>query len=272
MQIGYHTITWGGVTGAPLGVTSVKDLCYLSGAPVEAALEEIAAAGYRTAELFDGNLLQFEQAPGELSSALDRLGMKVVSVYTGGNFIFEEILGEELAKIDRVIRLAAGLGVGQLVVGGGALRSTGVRPQDYDRLAAALDRVAEAARRAGMTASYHPHLGTLAAAPEEIDRVLSRSGIAFCPDTAHLAAGGGDPAELIRRYGDRVAHVHLKDLTTQPLTFQPLGHGQVDFAAVLAALKDLGYRGQAIVELDSYPGRPAEAADISREYLRRHGW
>ena len=30
MRLGYHSITWGGVVGAPVGVTSVKDLYYRS--------------------------------------------------------------------------------------------------------------------------------------------------------------------------------------------------------------------------------------------------
>ena len=28
---------------------------------------------------------------------------------------------------------------------------------------------------------------------------MPQTRIGFCPDTAHLAAGGGDPAELIRQ-------------------------------------------------------------------------
>ena len=47
MQLGYHTITWGGVVGDATGVTSVKDLFYrrerLDG---PTAIADIAAAGY----------------------------------------------------------------------------------------------------------------------------------------------------------------------------------------------------------------------------------
>ena len=89
---------------------------------------------------------------------------------------------------------------------------------------------------------------------------MPQTRIGFCPDTAHLAAGGGDPAELIRRYPDRVRHVHLKDVSLDPFAFLPLGQGVIDFADVRAALSEVGYDGWLIVELDSYDGDPAEAA------------
>jgi inosose dehydratase len=53
----------------------------------------------------------------------------------------------------------------------------------------------EIAARHGLTASYDPHLATMVEGPDQIADILSRSRISFCPDTAHLAAGGGDPVE-----------------------------------------------------------------------------
>jgi inosose dehydratase len=103
--------------------------------------------------------------------------------------------------------------------------------------------------------------------PDEVAKIFTRSRIGFCPDTAHLAAGGGDPAELIRRYPDRIRHVHLKDLDRASTTFLPLGQGDLDFAEVLAAVREVGYDDWLIVELDSYDGDPAEAARISKAYL-----
>jgi inosose dehydratase len=98
---------------------------------------------------------------------------------------------------------------------------------------------------------------------------MARSRIGFCPDTAHLMAGGGDPAALIRRYPERVRHVHLKDFIPSPFGFHPLGHGHVDFNDVISALKEVGYDRWVMVELDSYDGDPREAARISRTELTR---
>lgn len=269
MKLSYHTITWGGVVGHPVGVTSIKDLFYLANGATEAALRDVAAAGYSGVELFDGNLIEYEERPQELRQLLRELGLQLVAVYSGANFIFDEILEEELWRIRRAAVLAAELDAEQLVVGGGAKRSTGTSDDDYSRLADALDRVAAIAEEHGLRASYHPHLSTIVETPEQLERVMSRSRIDFCPDTAHLAAAGGDPVELVRRYADRISYVHVKDLTTDPLAFLPLGEGQLDFAAILAELEEAGYDGWITVELDAFDGAPGEAARASREHLER---
>jgi inosose dehydratase len=107
----------------------------------------------------------------------------------------------------------------------------------------------------------------MAESPEEIERVFTNSRIAFCPDTAHLAAGGGDPAALILALSDRIAHVHLKDLVKETVSFQPLGEGDLDFDSILSAIHKVGYDGWLVVELDTYDGDPKTAAEISKKFL-----
>ena len=267
MRVGYHTITWGGVVGDPVGVTSVKDLHYRVNGPMELAIAEIGSLGYDGIEMFDGNVADYADRPEELVALLEAAHVQLVGVYTGGNFIYDEILPEELSRVTRAAELAARFGATSLVVGGGARRASGTLGEDYKRLAAALDQVTDIATAHGLEACYHPHLTTIVESPEELDLLMPHTRIGFCPDTAHLAAGGGDPAELIRRYPDRVRHVHLKDARFSPLEFLPLGAGEIDFAGVLDALRETGYDGWLIVELDSYDGDPREAAAQSKTYL-----
>jgi inosose dehydratase len=267
VQLGYHSITWGGVVGHAQGVTSAKDLYYLTYGSMEQAVRDIAAAGYTGTEMFDGNLAAYADRPDELRGLLAENGVELVSVYTGAGFVYPDVLPDELDKVRRACELAATFGAERLVVGGGARRAAGTTPEDYDRLASALDQVHELARQHELTASYHPHLTTVVESPEELEQLLPRTQIAFCPDTAHLAAGGGDPAALIRRYGDRVAHVHLKDVALDPVEFLPLGQGSLDFRDILSAVREAGYDSWLIVELDAYAGDPLEAAKISKAYL-----
>ncbi|HYZ66532.1 MAG TPA: TIM barrel protein [Mycobacterium sp.] len=269
MRLGYHSITWGGVMGDATGVTSVKDLVYRVPGDMHRALRDIAAAGYAGVEMFDGNVSDFADQPDELRDLLSETGLALVSVYAGANFIYPEILPDELHRIRRAAELAALFGAEQLVVGGGARRAAGTEDSDYDRLAEALDTVTDIAAEQGLPACYHPHLTTIVESPDEVETIMSRSRIGFCPDTAHLAAGGGDPAALIRRYPDRVRHVHLKDLRTATTTFLPLGHGDIDFTDVLDAISEIGYDGWLIVELDYYDGDPSDAARISRAFLEK---
>jgi inosose dehydratase len=267
MKLGYPTITWGGVVGMPGGVTSVKDSFYYTAGSTADAFRDIAAAGYTGTEVFDGNLLEFIDEPQRFTHLLEDAGLTLVSVYTGANFIFDDIASEEMAKIEKAAAMAATFGAQRLVIGGGAQRVHGPADGDFQRLAAGLDRCTEIATAAGLTATYHPHLGTLVETPEALTKVMKLSGIHFCPDTAHLAGGGGNPAELIRLYGDRLAHVHLKDWDSRSQRFLPLGEGDLDFIAILQAIRETGYDDWLMVELDYYDGDPKTAAEISKRYL-----
>ena len=266
MQLGYHTICWGGVVGEATGVTSIKDLYYRTPGSLEAAIADIAAAGYAGIEMFDGNVVDYADRPTVLEGLLAEAGLELVSVYTGGNFIYADLLDDELHGSPGPLNWPSSSVPPTSWSGVGP---TGRRHhgRDYAALAVALDRVTDIAEQHGLTACYHPHLTTIVESPDELDRLMPQTRIGFCPDTAHLAAGGGDPAELIRRYPDRVRHVHLKDVRLDPFAFLPLGQGVIDFADVRAALTEVGYDGWLIVELDSYDGDPAEAARISKTFL-----
>lgn len=267
MQLGYHTITWGGVVGHPVGVTSIKDLFYQTNGSMETAVRDIAAAGYEGTEMFDGNLVEYADRPEELRGLLSESGVKLVSVYSGANFIFADVLPEELHRINRAAELAATFGAERLVVGGGARRVAGTTDEDYTLLARGLDQVTDIAESFGLTASYHPHLSTIVESPSELERLMDTTRIGFCPDTAHLAAGGGDPAAVIRKYPDRIRHVHLKDFRADPFQFLPLGEGDLDFPDIIRAVKESGYDSWLMVELDDYAGDPRAAAEISKKYL-----
>lgn len=267
MKLGYHSITWGGVLGHPVGVTSIKDLFYCGVASMEDAARDIAEAGYEGTEMFDGDVAKYADRPDDLRALLSTNNLELVGVYTGANFIYADILPDELDKISRAIDLAVQFGAERLIVGGGARRAAGTTDDDYIALGKGLDRVSDMAAAKGLTATYHPHLTTIVENPSELERIMNLTHIGFCPDTGHLAAAGGDPAALIRAYPDRIKHVHLKDLQPEPLTWTPLGDGVLDFTDIVRAVTETGYDSWLMVELDAYDGAPLEAAKKSKAHL-----
>jgi len=269
VQLAYHANCWGPLGGNAVGVTSITQLTYRTFADLAEAITDIGAAGYSGVELFDGNLLDYTQKKNDLQAFLADLGMNLVAAYSGANFIFEEILAEELARIEKCAELAAELGALYLVVGGGAKRATGVRAGDIERLGAALEQVVEIARRAGLSAHYHPHLSTIVEGPAEVAEIFRHTSIGFCPDTAHLAAAGGNPAEQIRQLKHRISYVHLKGLRHSPFAFTPLDEGDLDNAAVIRELKAQHYSGWITAELDSWPN-PKGGAERSRRFIEQH--
>lgn len=265
MKLGYQTNTWGGVVGSPGGVTSIKDSYYMANGSTEQALADIAAAGYSGFELFDGNLMAYKENPKAFEALFRQYGLSFIGAYTGGNFIYPDIMKDELHKIEQCAELTARLGAEHLVIGGGAVRADGVTDEDYERLADGLNKVDSLASKLGLTASYHPHLGTIVQAPEQLHRLMKLTDIRLCPDTAHIEAGGGDPVEVIRTYIDRIPYVHFKDYADGQ--FVPLGLGDQKFEEMIKILKDHSYDGWITIELDAYPD-PRAGAEASMSYLQ----
>lgn len=150
--------------------------------------------------------------------------------------------------------------------------------QGWATLLANLDRIAEAAAAQGLTATLHPHVGTMVESGEETDRVLAGSRIGLCLDTGHLLIGGGDPVRVAREHPQRIAHMHLKDVDlawarkvqdgsasyTDAVAagmYVALGRGDVDVAAIVASLETAGYAGWYVLEQDTVlAGDPADPA------------
>jgi inosose dehydratase len=153
----------------------------------------------------------------------------------------------------------------------------------WKTLLANLDRLATAAESRGITATLHPHVGTMVESGEETDRVVAGSAIGLCLDTGHLLIGGGDPVALARSHPERIAHVHLKDVReavaqrvragelsytegVREGLYVPLGEGDVDIAAIVGALEDSGYAGWYVLEQDTIlpedPGAQGPLGDV----------
>jgi inosose dehydratase len=121
--------------------------------------------------------------------------------------------------------------------------------------------------RHGMRQALHPHVGTLVETAEDVERVLAGSDVRWCLDTGHLAIGGTDPLRFAQDHGDRVEHVHLKDVdlsladrlragelstmqAVQAGLFKSLGRGDVPVDEVIRQLESSGYAGWYVLEQD----------------------
>lgn len=170
----------------------------------------------------------------------------------------------------------------------------GMSQTQWERFAAAANRIARAVQReTGLRTVFHHHIGTWVETPEETATFLSLTDpdvIGLCFDTGHYRFGGGDPVEGLRRHADRIWHVHFKDCDPRVAeqsrrnqwnaiqsvahgVFCELGHGDVDFPAIVQQLKNMNYAGWVVVEQDVLPGMgtPKESAQRNRDYLRSIG-
>ena len=141
-----------------------------------------------------------------------------------------------------------------------------------------LDRLALVAGRSAVTATLHPHVGTMVETADDVERVLAGSAIGLCLDTGHLLIGGADPVALAAEHAGRIRHTHLKDVdatwarrvqsgevsytdAVRQGMYRPLGQGDVDIAAIVASLEGAGYDGWYVLEQDTVLAGPLAVGD-----------
>ncbi|MCD4699463.1 MAG: sugar phosphate isomerase/epimerase, partial [Phycisphaerae bacterium] len=93
-------------------------------------------------------------------------------------------------------------------------------------------------------------------------------------DTYWVQAGGGDPAEWIRKYAGRLPVLHVKDMIISAdvkQRFAEIGEGNLNWHAILTAAKDAGVEWYCVEEDDCYERDPFDALKISLDNLREMG-
>jgi len=109
---------------------------------------------------------------------------------------------------------------------------------------------------------------TVESAHEKIKDLDRRIG--YCMDIGHTMRAGCDPAATARRFADRMLDIHLKDVSLAAAKGRCIeaGRGVIDLPAVLAALVETNYSGNASFEFEKDPGAPMPGLAESVGYVR----
>ena len=291
----------GPLVGASVGTVPILwnnvDIAELRlGTSAESILDDIARTGY------DGTQLGLGFPEGDaLRGVLAARELRLAEVYAS---IPATIEGPTAAALDDVrerLRLLVAGGGEVLCVafdGSGDRDPTAGRAEDpatpgltddgWARTVAFLRTISAETRTAGARIAFHPHAGTYIETPAEVERLagsIDAATLPFCLDVGHYTVGGGDPVAALRTYGERVTHVHLKDVDPEVLAglrdgtvagfgagvrrrlFTELGAGVLDLDGIVAALAERRYAGWLMVEQDSSWPPPTESAAIGRRVL-----
>lgn len=175
--------------------------------------------------------------------------------------------------LEMLLTLTAATGAQALVLPCGALDHQPLcsLDDDLDLVAQELVRAANHAADLGVevwTESLHFHrLCANIERAQQLTERLAGSAVRVVMDFSHIVASGGDPEDFVDRFGDRIAHVHIRDAVPGNINLS-VGHGSVDFARGLKALADKGYAGHFALELETRDitdsQRPAATARAAR--------
>lgn len=276
----------------------------------EKVLDEVSRAGYVGIDLGPVGYLGTGQA---LADRLTERGLGLAGAYLELPFPDRDRLDKVLPELDAMLHTFDAV-VGVLEgppprptladAGSDARRarpgrahadtSVGYSADEWPRFGEGLRSVVARCRDRGYEPTFHHETGTFVEAPWEIERVLELSDVGLCLDTGHLFICGGDPVEMLHKWGQRINHIHLKDARTEPMrrivddeeptatiwsneVFCRLGEGDVDIEGILAELRRLDFDGWLVVEQDILPhtverfARAAKDQVANRRYLAERG-
>jgi sugar phosphate isomerase/epimerase len=120
-----------------------------------------------------------------------------------------------------------------------------------------------------------------------LDKFARRPALGFNFDPSHLQWQGLRPHLFIRRFPDRIYHVHMKDAAVtldgtsgilgshlpfgdlrRGWNFRSLGHGDVEFEEIIRELNAVGYAGPLSVEWEDNGMEREYGAKESLEFVR----
>ncbi|MGW7206352.1 sugar phosphate isomerase/epimerase family protein [Streptomyces sp. NPDC054837] len=218
---------------------------------------------------------------------LDALGLGV-TVETGARYVLDprrkhgpSLLDpdpdDRARRVDlliRAVRVAADLGAHALHCFSGITPTGTDQDTAWKRLAESLTPVLGAAATAGVPLAVEPEPGHLLATLTDFHRLRRELGdpelLGLTLDIGHCQCLEPlPPAACVRAAAPWLRHVQIEDMRRGVHEHLPLGDGEIDFPAVLAALAGTGYRGLTVVELPRHSHAGPHFAEQSLPFLRR---
>ena len=144
----------------------------------------------------------------------------------------------------------------------------------FDRLTTSLREVLDHAETRNVRLSFEPEPGMFIdtmARFEKLYAAVDHPLLGLTLDVGHVhCLGDGDVREHLRRWRDVLWNVHIEDMCRGVHEHLMFGQGDMDFAGVFDALRDIDYRGPLHVELSRHSHNAVETAKRSYEFLRRY--
>lgn len=175
----------------------------------------------------------------------------LAAAHTGGTWWEPDVAATVPSIVERASRLPE-LGCDRLLVSIGA----GVTHLDGKGLAQVcrtLRTLGEGCSQHGVTICIHNHAHELQDDARVLRAILEYTDpeqVSLGADIGWVVNGGWDVVDFLAAFGDRIGYLHVRDVIARldPPGFIEVGHGTMDWSAVTARVRDLGFDGWLTAE------------------------
>ena len=190
--------------------------------------------------------------------------------------LLEDAADERARRADflmRAIDIAAALGAPAVSLWSGARPegSSASAAELDDRLVAELAALCRRGAESGVLIAFEPEPGMHVESMADFDRIagaVASPALRLTLDVGHAHLTEDSAAATVRRYAERIANVHLEGMRRPVHDHLAPWEGDLDLAAVVAALDEIGYAGPATFELSRHSHAAVETARRALEFIR----
>lgn len=263
----------------------------------EQCVSEMALAGFTGSEV--GN--KYPKDVKELRTKLEIRGIEICNAWFSTFFAVgkeEETIAEFIKHRDFLHAMGArviGCSEQSYSIQGQSKSIFHEKPvftdEEWERVAAGYNKLALLAEEKGMRVSLHHHMGTGVQTPAEVDKFMemTNENVYLLFDSGHMYYSEGTQEsvdEVLKKYIDRIAHVHLKDVRREVVeevrserlsflegvkkgAFTIPGDGIINFDSIFESLEEAKYEGWMVVEAEQDPAlaNPFEYAVRARKFI-----
>ena len=248
-------------------------------------LKTLSTLGFREVE----SAGYYGHSAAEVNQAIGDAGLKLVSAHHS--------MGDLNKNLDEIIAFDHNLGVSRIVCSSPTLKDPerakaakdwahAFTTDDWHWNADQLNAFSEKVSAAGIKLGYHNHYiefhATDGVVPyDELLRLTDPAKVTMEMDCGWVVVGGGNPAEYLLKYPNRISMLHVKDFIRPAAVAEPsekdfkiaeLGHGSIDYAPIFAAAAKGGNVNHVFVEQEAFIAPWKDSLKIDADYMRKFGF
>ncbi|HSH19553.1 MAG TPA: sugar phosphate isomerase/epimerase [Draconibacterium sp.] len=264
---------------------------------LDTQLDQIKEWGFKYADLTDssdgaclGNeygftaLASLDANPFDLKRMFEDRGVTMTSVCAHANLLDPAAPWRYgTSQILKAVKIAAAIGVKHIITSEGDPKTKfGHNLSESEAIFSITEKLYEPLRMAsdfGVKILIEPH-GRYSDSIAHMQQIMDKcnsDALGVNLDTGNLWLGGGNPIDMIEKFGDKIEHVHWKDLPEEfiaqrgkifgcGMSVIELGKGVIGIEEIYRKLESIGFNGYTTLEI---AGKDAVVG--SYNYLKKLG-
>jgi len=248
--------------------------------PLENQLDQIKKWGFSCGDLTDNSdgaclgveygftaLASLDANPFDIKRLFEEKGLALSSICAHANLLDPTAPSRYgTSQIIKAVKMAGVIGVRHVITADGEPKTLfGKKLTTGEAVFSIAEKLYEPLRFAedyGVKILIEPH-GHITDSVKLMGEVLDRcnsEALGINLDTGNLWLGGGEPLEMIAKFGSKIEHVHWKDLPSEMgakrgtqfgcgMSLTALGDGVIDIEAIYKALVKIGFDGYSTLEI-----------------------